>query len=89
MCDFRDEERGVMLVLRNALTGVDMSSLRAGLGIGSMSGLVGRLVVLAGVVETASFGVTGVFAVLVEARAGMSGRPLLVGLFDLFVDIVA
>ena len=77
--DFRDDERGVTLVLRKALTGVTVS-WTAGATRGVLPTLLravrvpGALTVEEAVGATASRGVKGVFAVRVLASVGFSGR---------------
>lgn len=78
--DFLDDERGVMLLLRNGLTGVT-SSCAAGVVLGVLPTVLRtvlldcRLLVEAS--EGASRGGTGVFAVRFVASVGFKGRPLL------------
>jgi hypothetical protein len=80
--DFRDDERGVMLLLRKALTGVTFSGAAAAtLGVVPTLLRVVRvlweLTVEEAVGATASRGVKGVFAVRLLASVGFSGRGLL------------
>lgn len=78
--DFLDEERGVILLFRNALTGV-RSSWEAALAL-EVLGVVLRVVrlvcvELAEAMDGASRGVSGDLTVRVVASAGFRGRPLL------------
>ena len=79
--DFLDEERGVMLLLRNGLAGVVFSTA-AEVGFGVAPLLVRRDRVLCelaaegAVGATARRGVMGVFAVRLLASVGFSGRGL-------------
>lgn len=79
--DFLDDDRGVILLLRKAFTGVDKSSLAPvfAFGVLPVSLRSGRRGwgVFVGVAEAASLGVMGDFTVLFDARVGISGRPLL------------
>lgn len=81
--DFLEEERGVTLVFRNDLTGVEKSSCEVPLtrGVTEPAALLLRTVradceVLPEARLGARRGVTGVFAVRVVASVGLSGRPL-------------
>ena len=80
--DFLDDERGVTLLFRNALTGVT-STWAVGVALGVFPLLVRTLrlgcegVAEGGVCATASRGVMGVFAVRLLASVGFSGRGLL------------
>ena len=79
--DFLDELRGVILLLRKDLTGVERSSWEAVLPLGVLVTLLRTVRVdcelLAEAIEGASRGVMGVFAVRVVASVGFNGRPLL------------
>lgn len=77
--DFLEDERGVMLLFRNALTGVTFSG-GAALGLGVLPLLVRatrggcELPVVAAAGVAARRGVRGVFAVRLLASVGFSGR---------------
>jgi hypothetical protein len=79
--DFLEDERGVTLLLRKALTGVTLSwAVAAALGVvASLLRAVRvpwELTVEEAVGATASRGVKGVFAVRLLASVGFSGRGL-------------
>jgi hypothetical protein len=79
--DFLDEERGVMLLLRKDLMGVDWSSCAGVLARGVLPTLLRTVragwALLAEATEGARRGVTGVFAARVLANVGFKGRPVL------------
>lgn len=79
--DFRDDERGVTLLLMNDLTGVERSSWDPVLVRGALGVLLrvvrAGCVLLAAAILGARRGVMGVLAVRVVASVGFKGRPLL------------
>jgi len=72
--DFREDDRGVTLLLRKAWTGVENCSLEVVVDAEPARSLWVDLRLNVGVAAAASFGVTGDFTVRFDARVGFNGR---------------
>ena len=81
--DFLEDERGVMLLQRNALTGVTSSGWAVVAARGVVAALLRAVRLVCELLaeettEGARRGAMGVFAVRVVASVGFNGRPLFV-----------